>query len=383
MKSIAALFLATFLVSFLVQISYFQTIYFGDNLKWVERVENLSHDIFERPIHIDFKNNQDQFRYGGHPGTTILLPAAIAYRFGADPQTALTTAIVFLTAIATASIVTTCYFLRPSSQWWLAAGFIITIHPLYFYSTPANAVIAPLITLLSLLTYLVFTTRHQNKPLPQLAFAATLGACLATRIPITIFIGAPLLTFIYPYLPRRRFLTILGGSLITAYLLIPFLWLMPLEFLKIVVLRTSSHLVFTGAPGFSLTPGLFLMYAPLTVISFIMIGLLLIVPRYKPPLDIKYLLVLILITGFTTAIFVAAKFHSLRYFFPVIFIWDILLPLFLLHLSSSFRLDFITSSHAKETVQKIIRVSLIAIVLFSYGYLTLYNIVLPGPQGLI
>src|SRR3989338_1033458 len=384
MPNQSTFFLAVLLVSFVVQVSYYHTISLADDVKWVERVKNLSHDILQLPIHIDFKDNHDNFRYGGHPGTSILLQAAIAFRLGAHPQYSLLATIAFINALVIASIVLTCHTLRPYSSWWLIAGFIVTIHPLYFYGTPTNVVIGPTIALLFLLALLVYEKR--SRPLyTRLAWFISfiIGLGLSTRLPDTTFIAVPLIVFMSAYISFQHLLLIVAASIFFAILFNPFFWFIPIEYIKTIILSTASHIVDTGSPGFQLTPLWVLYYTPLTTISIFLAVLSFICNRKKIPVSAPFLLTLFLITAATSSLFLSAKSQTLRYLYPLIFTWDILLPLFLLRLSDQIHFPFITNVRYLTLARQLTRLFIVSAIVFGFSFLAIYNLILPGFQGAI
>jgi len=384
MKFNLQLFLAIFLVSFLIHFSYFRLIIFVDQAKWINRTVYLSQDIFTSSPHITFYDANHDYRYGSHPGTAFLLPAALLYKLGLSGPSSLLFAIIILTSFCTASIAAVCHYLRPSSLWWLAAAIILFIHPLYFYSTPTNAIIGPITALLFLLVLVVYEQRHRPLSVNFALFTAfILGLGLSTRLHDTVFIGAPLITFMGAYVNKQRLALMILASAFFAFILNPFLWFIPIEYLKTAILRTSSHIIYTGTPGFHLTPLWVLYYTPLTIISLSLAILSFILARKKVPVSSPFLLTLCLITTVFAGLFLTANYQTLRYFYPLIFTWDILLPLFLLSLSDSVNFSFITSSRHTILARQSLRLFIIVIIIFGFGFLTAYNLLLPGSQGMI
>jgi hypothetical protein len=357
---------------------------FADNAKWITRAENLSQDLLTRPVQINFYDENHDFRYGAHPGTTIIMPAALLFKLGLSGQSSLTYSIALLASLLTASIATICLYLRPDSLWWLSAAIIIMIHPLYFYGTPTNVIIGPTIALLFLLALVIYEHRVEIAPLRLLfLFSLVVGFGLSTRLPITVFLAAPLITFIAAYISFKRLLLAVAASVFFAVLFNPFYWFLPLEYIKTIILRTSSHIAYTGAPGFSLTPLWVLYFTPLTVISISVALLTFLLFRQNMPVAPPFLLTLLLVTAATSGLFLSAAFKTLRYFYPLIFIWDILLPLFLLRLSDFIQLPFIIRTDQVKVARQLIRLVVVGVITFSFGFLCVYNLILPGSQGLI
>lgn len=378
------LFLAIFLVSFLVQSGYFRMMLFIDNEKWVSRTINLSQDVFTRPVHLDFYDENNNPRYSPHPGTTITLISALLYKSGQSGQASLIFAITLLTSFLAASIASVCHYLRPYSPWWLVAAIIIIIHPLYFYSTPTNAIIGPVTALLFLLALTVYEKRSQTISLGLISFIAfVIGLGLSTRIHDTVFIAAPLLAFIGAYIGTKRLMFMIVASALFAILFNPFYWFVPIEFIKEAILRTSSSIVYTGFPGFHLTPLWVLYYTPLTIISIVLAIMLFIYARPELPLSSPFLLTLFLITATTLGLFLSVKSQTLRYLYPLIFTWDILLPLFLLRLSDQIQFPFITNVRHLAFTRQLTRLVIVSAIVFGFSLLAAYNLILPGSTGLI
>jgi|GEM_PF-3359778 4-amino-4-deoxy-L-arabinose transferase-like glycosyltransferase len=385
MKSKLVIFFATFLVAFIIQTSYYQAIYLGDNDLWVQRLQNLSDDILRAPVHIDFKDSDDKFRYGAHPGTSIILPAAIFYRLGADPQKSLINTVALLNAFLIATTTLVCFKLRPKSPWYISTGIILSIHPLYFYGSPINVIIATATALMFLLALSIYENR--NKPTLKyylISFAAATGLGLATRLPITVIIAAPLFSFISAYINVKKVILTILIALFTAFILNPFLWLIPIEYMSTIILRTATHVVHVGIQVVAYTPALLIYYSPITPIAITFISILLFLPSYKPPVSRPFLITLILITGLVMSILFGSGFKTLRYLYPIIFTWDILFPLFLLHSTKHFDFSFLRSPQKQAKALFFTRLIVLTIIILSFSYLTCYNLSFPNTnQGLI
>ena len=168
-----------------------------------------------------------------------------------------------------------------------------------------------------------------------------------------------------------------------AILFNPFYWFAPIEYIKTIILRTSSHIVYTGSPGFQLTPLWVLYYTPLTTISIFLAVLFFIYARPTLPLSSPFLLTLFLITAATSSLFLSAKSQTLRYLYPLIFTWDILLPLFLLRLSDQIHFPFITNVRYLTLARQLTRLFIVSAIVFGFSFLAIYNLILPGFQGAI
>jgi hypothetical protein len=100
------------------------------------------------------------------------------------------------------------------------------------------------------------------------------------------------------------------------------------------------------------------------------------------PLHSHFLGLLLFTTAINTVVFLTSPWQSLRYFFPLFFIWDSLLPLFLLHLSGHFHFDFKNRSLQKIT-RSLVQPIILIIIIFGHTYLLLYNFFIGFYRGLI
>lgn len=378
------LFLAVFLIALLVQSTYFQHFFFIDYDRWIDRTLNLANDILTPPAHLELFDQDNNFRYGPHPGTAIILPAALFYKLGLSVHSSLLLSITLLTSFLTAAIVSTCHYLRPHSFWWLVVAAILCLHPLYFYGTPTNVVFAPIIPLLTLLALVTYEQR--TKPLSlRLAFfiAFVIGLGLSVRLHTTLFFAPPLLAFIASYTTPHRLRLIIVAAVLFAILLNPLYWFVPVQYTLFLIKYVYYHLLFTANPGSNLSLLWALYYTPLSIISLLLASLLVVLTPRHLPVPKPFLLALLLITSFTVAIFVSATAKTLRYFYSLIFLWDILFPLFLLHLVNQLRFPFIASQSNQTLARRLARLFVAGVIIFGYGYLTAYNLLLPGTAGLI
>jgi len=62
---------------------------------------------------------------------------------------------------------------------------------------------------------------------------------------------------------------------------------------------------------------------------------------------------------------------------------DILFPLFLLHLTDQLCFPFIVSASNLTGAHRLARFFIVSVIIFGYGFLTAYNLILPGSPELI
>ena len=376
MRSTGHLFLATLLVAFLLQSLLWRTVHFVDERLWVSTVVAVAGDLSSgnrSPTLADYIDTQ--------LGMAPSFIAALAYLGGSTGAVSLKTSVALLNALSIAGIVVVCKRLRPDSLWWLAAGAIATGHALYVYATPPDAVMAPLMTLLVFATLLVHEHHHTLPYWMPLILGATAGLGLATRLPDTVLLSMPLLMFLLPTVGVRYIVLILVSAGATAIATNPLLWFVPLLHTWHILARSAwqfNHGPVPGATDLGLVD--FLLYTPLTVLAVFFTVLCAVLGRMHILPFRSSLLVLITITGVVSAVLLSAAFQTLRYFFPLIWMWDTILPLSVLCLANKITFSFANSARARLVLHSFAAASLVVFVVGSHLVLLFHHILLPLPS---
>ncbi|MFH1353728.1 MAG: hypothetical protein ABIH36_00395 [bacterium] len=89
---------------------------FVDESFWLKKIDFLKEDIFSASLAFNAK------RHAAHPGTLILLPAAMMSRVGLTTADSLRLAVTLINAVAITAMVTMARQLRPGSPWWFGAA---------------------------------------------------------------------------------------------------------------------------------------------------------------------------------------------------------------------------------------------------------------------
>lgn len=322
------LFFACFLFFLLVHVVFWHAVNFIDQDPWVVRVQQLAHDLRNPSVAFNTVN------YGAHPGMAVVLIAAVAHILGSTPATGLKGAVALLAALAIAGIAVACKAARPRTGWWLMASAFVGFNPLNLHITPTNAVMALLVPLMSILVLLLYEARGASR---RWVLCTVLGLCaglaLATRMIETIVLGSFFVLFLLPTLRIKKIFLVIGTAIITAVAFDPLLWFIPFEHVRHVVSRATAHFSDVGVGSVLVTdPVLFrealVLSASLAVISAVLgYFFVLLHQLYVPPVPWKFLFLLLFLTLAFAALFLTATSRSPRYFYPLIFLWQMLLPI--------------------------------------------------------
>ncbi|MFH1353729.1 MAG: hypothetical protein ABIH36_00400 [bacterium] len=196
----------------------------------------------------------------------------------------------------------------------------------------------------------------------------------ATRLHIALLLATPVLG-ILAYKDGLRQSVLVGlGALTTASALIPFMLLSPVVFVQTAVV--NQFVYFTDqtiylAETSRLSFGELVTSSPLAAFSLLLAvtGLMW---KNCSPLPRFFVITLLAGTIVVLGVFGMSNMQSYRYVFPVIMVWEILLPFFVLHLMSFVRWPaFVSLNMAKAAV--------ILLLSGTYMALLVYSLLLPEP----
>ncbi len=360
--------LGIFFIAFLgLQLIIWNNVVITDGLLWERRIDSMSQDLIEG-VTFDLR------KYSGHPGTTILLTGSAFKYVGASNAVALRLGLSVLMAAILTAIVETIRRYDRHPLWPYVAGSVLALHPLLAQSSPTNAVSGALLVLVVLMT-LQF---EMKKPLTR-THVATLGVALGALVATRFATGGLLSILVAGYLLYKRksfssLPTLVIVSLLTFFILDPLLWQAPIEHIEYLFGRANLHL--RAAESTSLTLRRFVMFSPFALLGIAFAILHLLFPRrLKTPLPLTWLTFASLVTAIFSAIFLLARTQSLRYFYPLIFLWEALLPLFILHLAMSIQFPVQPAQQARA--KQIMQYLIVALLIGGQFVLLVYTLTLP------
>lgn len=254
-----------------------------------------------------------------HPGTTITVPAALSQIISPGNVAAFNVAMAVLMSLTITAIITIAHTMRPQSVWWLGIAALFVPHGLYLDMTPPSALAA---VLTALFVLLVLRARMYALDKNSLALVGACGGVLlATRIDTGIVMLAASTLYFFPA-ARARIVYLLGFALLFFVAFDPYMWLDPFGQLAAFFFQVHSNV--TTENGVSDAYG----GATLAYVSFILAGIF--VARKKNALEIpkSFLMWLMILSATFSIAIMLQQYHPLRYFFPFIMCFEMLLPLF-------------------------------------------------------
>ena len=282
-----------------------------------------------------------------HPGTTILLPTALLIALHVPATRALGIVMAILMSLCIILIVQQCAIARPHTLWWVSALIVLVPNHLYLQMTPPSAFAAVLAAL-----YVVLLLRIRDTSVNHRLVIA-LGACggflLATRIDI----GAALIFISFPYLwsiVRTRALMCLAVAFVVFTALNPYMWIHPILQIQEFVDQIGSNVLVTLGFGFSFS----ILIS--TLLAFFLCCVLLCAKKAYISIPRDFLWWLLIFSVVMSLTILRSHYHPARYFFPLMTIWELFLPLFLFE-----SLDRIPrfSDDARRTMQYIVVILLL------------------------
>jgi len=295
---------------------------------WVQRMGNLVRDFSEGDLSFE------QEDYSGHPGMAVLMVGGALNKIGLSLENSLRWAIALIVSVSLAGTTTLMYVLKPNILWWLAGGAVLLLHPLFVAASPTNAVTAAVLSFVFLLTYLIRERRPMNLH-AYVILGVAVGIALATRLPTTVLLTGPIAMLLWHRVGWGKILLAVVVASIIFFTLDPLLWVMPAEHLQHIFARTKLHTTELGVASMGLDE-LFL-FVPLSLLS-IMSALIWLLNRKIPmPMSRSFAVFMIFLTLMVSTILLTAQSQSTRYFLPLVFFWEAVLPLWVLTLASRVR----------------------------------------------
>lgn len=313
----AVLFFATLLVAAVLQGILWTQHEVIDMFMWADQGEWL------------MSGNPNVFGFDkayAHPGGTVVEGVLLLGKIGLTGDVAVTAVIIIFNSVVITLCVWLCHKLR--RDWWWASAVLLLLssHPLYLTATPTTAIAAPLVVLLCLFTIALFEKKLQPSAYVLAGWGVVSGLVVATRADIGVFSSAFFGALLLTVLPWTRILfsvVVAGAIFVIAN---PFMWFMPIQHIFDLIHKITWHYA-----DFTPTHMSLMSVVQITLTSWISMGIaamlwwkkIYVIPA--PALGVLYTMTIVLYTVFLTS-----DYQAVRYFMPVVFIWDILLPLFFL-----------------------------------------------------
>jgi hypothetical protein len=312
---------SVFLISCAVQTYlWFGPFLYVDSEYWTAAARQFAHGVL--PPFSTF--------VAAHPATTILLPAAGLIISGVPSVYAIQITMIILISAAISIIVYLCREVRPQSLWWLGVAALLIPNPHYLKMTIPSA-LAALVACIYIL--LLLRTRERGSSRESFFW---LGICAGFLLATRIDVGLEILLISLPYLwwhAGKKFFALLPIAALFFVTLNPFLWAGLGDYAASFMLQMNDHLAETIGFGYTISS------AALPILSFLIGIAFLLLRPYLSSLPRDFLLWLVVSSSVLCGAVAISSYHPVRYFFPLIVIWEVLLPLFVFDILDRSRLS--------------------------------------------
>jgi len=288
----------------------------------------------------------------GHPGGPVILGTiAVHHVAGVDYETALPVFLTTFNGVVITAIATLCRRLRPDRLWWLPVLGTLSVDRLYAVSTPTSAVAGPLIVLLTLLT-LRIVERGVVSWRQLASWSLVAGLAVATRFDIGSITTSFLFGVLATTLRWRQVVGMAAAAFAVFVVCDPYMWYMPVRHVGDLLGKAAlHHQTFVRNrldPGevVSLSATAFLGLA-FTLLGQAVPG----VVRKKLPAVFVWALLALTVSLY--GVFLSASYQAARYFIPIVFIWQVFLPLQLFDLVAGLRFPSLGTEVARTRARAI------------------------------
>ena len=296
----------------------------------------------------------------GHPGGPVILGTiAVHHLAGISYETALPVFLTLFNSIVIATIATLCWRLRPDSRWWLPVLGTLSIDKLYAVSTPTSAVVGPLLVLLTLVTLRITLgiLEQEKVSWPRLAgWSLVAGLAVATRFDIgsitNLFLFGVLATTL-----RRRQLAVMAVAACAVFVACdPYMWYMPVQHVGDLmgrVILNYRHSTPASIPA-TLEPMHVASFSALAFVGMMLsiIGEMKVFPSRRT-IPRQLVLALVPLTVLLYGVYLSARCPAVRYFIPIVFIWQAFLPLQLFDLIAGLRFQSLPTEAARVRARQL------------------------------
>ncbi len=306
---------------------------FLDSRFWERRVVFLAHDIVHGPM------LYNPARHTSHPSLPTLIPAAALYNLGLSTTVSLQLSVTLISALCITAIIAVLLQLRPYSLWPLAGAGLLFFNRLNDVINPADAIMM-LLALLSYLLVLVIIEQKKNIYI-DIFLGVIIGLAISTRTHIALPLLSPIFPLLIYTIGMMRTGTIFTITLASAIASNPLMWYMPIQYMNSVLFGEYTY----STGPVSLLSEIarvsnldILQTFPIALCSILIACILLLQKNRRLPVSRHYLETLLLATGGMVVLLTISNTKSLRYYYPTMIIWELLFPLFIIHIIKDKRL---------------------------------------------
>jgi hypothetical protein len=261
-----------------------------------------------------------------HPGTPFLFLSALLVGLQVDTNVAMQTVLTFSVSGLITIISYVCFLLRPNSHWWLFTAMFFNLNKTMLDMTPPSVLAALLASVYVLLILLL-----REDTVKKTRSLALLGVCAGILLTMRLDTGIIFLLASLPYLIfliDRRTLIVMFFAGLYYVAFNPFLWVNPFEHILAIIDQVEVNRLTSLGFRYNYHTLIF----PFT--AFFLAILYTFILKRLTTLPHDFLLWMLAASCAICALLLASPYHPVRYFFPLMMMWEIFLPLFLLELST-------------------------------------------------
>ena len=364
-----SLFVGAFLVACLGQGFVFFNIGILDEAFWADQA---------RYVEAGNPEQYDPTRAYGHPGGPVILGTiAFHHLAGISYETALPVFLTLFNSIVIAAIATLCCRLRPDSLWWLPVLGTLSIDKLYAVSTPTSAVAGPLLVLLTLVTLRIV---EQGEGVVAVAgWSIVAGLTVATRFDIGSITTAFLFGVLATNLRWRQLAGLVAAVFAVFVVCDPYMCSMPIRHIGDLLGKAALH-----HQTFSrnrLDPGEVVSLSSLAFLGLTFTLIVQAVPGVtRKKLPVVFVWSLIALTVVLYGIFLSASYQAARYFIPIVFTWQVFLPLQLFELIAAIQFPSLRTEATRARARQVCNAVMVILLVGGQVYFLLNHALLQVHQ---
>lgn len=321
-----------FCLAFFIQFLRLEAVRIIDVPVWAHQAEYV---LTHNPNEFDFAAGY------GHPGGPIIEGTILAQTVsGQSYEMALS---IFLSVANGVLITAICVlaFLLRKNWWWSAAAFVmLSLNPSFTETSPPSLFVSYLLALLCLLTVYLFERRADASQWWYIAWGLVAGSAVATRIDIGSVFTIALFLVLISTRTYRQCVTLVLTAALAFIVLDPFMWFMPFQHVHDLVYKTLYHYaeIEKGAPialSHVIQISVFAFLSMLFALITLCLG-----KRIPEAFPRRFLSILLLTSFLLYGVFMTSAYQAERYYVPVLFVWETLLPFFVFNLTRETQFGF-------------------------------------------
>lgn len=307
------IFLLTCLLALVVHGTIWRNLDFIDERMWTAHLAAIGRGDFEAA---------NRLLYTYPAGPLMMIALAAHSWFNVPVRAALAGSMALLNAVFIGGAVVVSRKLDANSWWWLGAGGLLIFNRLYLRATPPTIIAIPMIVLLLLIFMAVRRWRDRAGGW-LLLWGIILGFTIATRYDIGAYTGLALGVFLIKTAGWEKAIKAAGIAMAVSIIFNPYFWLHgPRHYLDAVLLILYHFNDYSNPT--TLKYSSIFRTSPLAILGVMTVALWSLVAKKYLPFSRGTAWALLLMTLGFTVIVKFSQLQSVRYLFPLMVLWEII-----------------------------------------------------------